>query len=129
MQLATVSVLQFPLDLFGSDAAEVVRCRDRFKYALDLDLDDQDFHFRVLGGFRDRLLEEGRADQLFDVAGPAERGRVGSRADHPAHRFHHVLAAARDLTRLELVVEAVRAALEELARTADHALACLVDDD
>ena len=30
----------------------------------------------------------------------------------------HVLAAVRDLTRLELVTEAVRAALEELARTA-----------
>jgi hypothetical protein len=30
----------------------------------------------------------------------------------------HVLAAARDLTRLELVTEAVRVSLEELARTA-----------
>jgi hypothetical protein len=35
----------------------------------------------------------------------------------------------RDLTRLELVTEAVRAALEELARTAGHALDGLVDDD
>jgi hypothetical protein len=35
----------------------------------------------------------------------------------------------RDLTRLELVTEAVRAALEELARTAGQALAGLVDDD
>jgi hypothetical protein len=34
----------------------------------------------------------------------------------------------RDLTRLELVTEAVRAALEELARTAGHALEGLVDD-
>jgi hypothetical protein len=35
----------------------------------------------------------------------------------------------RDLTRLELVTEPVRAALEELARTADHALEGLVDGD
>jgi hypothetical protein len=35
----------------------------------------------------------------------------------------------RDLTRLELVTEAVRAALEELARTAGHALEGLADDD
>jgi hypothetical protein len=35
----------------------------------------------------------------------------------------------RDLTRLELITEAVRAALEELARTAGHALAGLVDED
>ncbi|MEU3877742.1 hypothetical protein [Streptomyces sp. NPDC029704] len=35
----------------------------------------------------------------------------------------------RDLTRLELVTEAVRAALEEVARTAGHLLIGLVDED
>ncbi|WP_371663987.1 hypothetical protein [Streptomyces sp. NBC_00280] len=35
----------------------------------------------------------------------------------------------RDLTRLELVTEAVRAVLEEVARTADHLLVGLVDAD
>ena len=35
----------------------------------------------------------------------------------------------RDLTRLELVTEAVRAALEEVARTAGHALEGLAGDD
>ena len=39
-QLATVSVLQFLLDLSDRDAAEAVRCRIDFKYALGLDLDD-----------------------------------------------------------------------------------------
>ena len=37
--------------------------------------------------------------------------------------------ALRDLTRLELVTEAVRAALEEVARTAGHLLVDLVDED
>ncbi|MFJ7495071.1 hypothetical protein ACIQZB_28480 [Streptomyces sp. NPDC097727] len=41
----------------------------------------------------------------------------------------HVLAAVRDLTRLELVTEAVRAVLEEVARTASHLLTGLVDED
>ncbi|MFD9216234.1 hypothetical protein ACFVY9_24670 [Streptomyces sp. NPDC059544] len=41
----------------------------------------------------------------------------------------HVLAAVRDLTRLELVTEAVGAVLEEAARTADHLLTGLVDED
>jgi len=41
----------------------------------------------------------------------------------------HVLAAVRDLTRLELITEAVRAALEELARTAGHALTGLLDEE
>ncbi|MFJ2095542.1 hypothetical protein ACIOEW_41030 [Streptomyces sp. NPDC087901] len=35
----------------------------------------------------------------------------------------------RDLTRLELVTEVVRAALEELAGTAPHLLADLVDEE
>ncbi|MFD8393034.1 hypothetical protein ACFV2N_28495 [Streptomyces sp. NPDC059680] len=43
--------------------------------------------------------------------------------------INHVLAAVRDLTRLELVTEAARAALEEVARTAGHLLVGLVDED
>ncbi|MGW3635886.1 transposase [Streptomyces sp. NPDC005122] len=39
-QLATVSVLQFLLGLCDRDAAEAVRCRLDFKYALGLDLAD-----------------------------------------------------------------------------------------
>ncbi|GAA1323658.1 hypothetical protein GCM10009647_058730 [Streptomyces sanglieri] len=41
----------------------------------------------------------------------------------------HVLAAVRDLTRLKLVTEAIRAVLEEVARTASHLLTGLVDED
>ena len=48
-QLATVSVLQFLFDLSDRDAAEAVRCRIDFKYALGLDLDDRGFHHSVLG--------------------------------------------------------------------------------
>ena len=129
-QLATVSVLQFLLDLSDRDAAEAVRCRIDFKYALGLDLDDPGFHHSVLGDFRDRLLVDGRADRLLDLAlarlkeAGLVRGRTAQRTDST-----HVLAAVRDLTRLELVTEAVRAALEELARTAGHALEGLVDDE
>src|SRR4051812_13060777 len=43
-QLATVSVLQFLLGLADRDAAEAVRCRIDFKYALCLELDDPGFH-------------------------------------------------------------------------------------
>jgi transposase len=130
-QLATVSVLQFLLGLSDRDAAEAVRCRIDFKYALGLDLDDPGFHHSVLSDFRDRLLEgEGRADRLLDLAlarlkdAGLVRERTTQRTDST-----HVLAAVRGLTRLELVTEAVRAALEELARTAPEALEGLVEDD
>jgi transposase len=88
-QLATVSVLQFLLDLFDRDAAEAVRCRIDFKYALGLDLDDPGFHHSVLGDFRDRLLADGRADRLLDLAlARGEGGRAGPRPRHRAHRLH-----------------------------------------
>jgi transposase len=129
-QLATVSVLQFLLDLSDRDAAEAVRCRIDFKYALGLELDDPGFHFSVLGDFRGRLLEDGRADRLLDLALARlkEAGLVRERTTQRTDSTH-ILAAVRDLTRLELVTEAVRAALEEVARTAGDALEGLIDDD
>lgn len=51
-----------------------------------------------------------------------ERGRQRSDSTQ-------VLAAARDLTRLELVLEAVRAALEEAAQRAPEILDGLVDSE
>ena len=129
-QLATVSVLQFLLDLSDRDAAEAVRCRIDFKYALGLDPGDPGFHHSVLSDFRERLLEDGRADRLLDLALARlkEAGLVRERTTWRTGSTH-VLAAVRDLTRLELVTEAVRAALEEVARTAGHALAGLADDE
>jgi transposase len=129
-QLATVSVLQFLLGLSDRDAAEAVRCRTGFKYALGLDLDDPGFCHSVLGDFRERLVEEGRADRLLDLALARlkEAGLVRERTSQRTDSAR-VLAAVRGLTRLELVTEAVRAALEELARAAGDALDGLVDDD
>lgn len=66
-QLAMVSVLQFLFGRSDRDAAEAVRCRIDFKYALGLELDDPGFHHSVLTDFRDRLLQDGRADRLLDL--------------------------------------------------------------
>ncbi|MFJ8113592.1 transposase [Streptomyces sp. NPDC096132] len=106
-----------------------MRCRIDFKYALGLDLDDPGFHHSVLSDFRDRLLLEGRADRLLDLALARlkEAGLVRERTTQRTDSTH-ILAAVRDLTRLELLTEAMRAALEELARAADHALDGLVDE-
>src|SRR5690349_6586640 len=129
-QLATVCVLQFVLGLSDRQAAEAVRCRIDFRYAMAMELDDPGFHHSVLADFRDRLTEGDRADRLLDLA-LARLKKAGLVRERTTQRTDstHVLAAVRDLTRLELVTEAVRAALEELARTAGHALEGLVDDD
>ncbi|WP_234392340.1 transposase [Streptomyces sp. WM6378] len=112
-QLATVCVLQFLLELSDRQAAEAVRCRIDFKYALAMELDDPGFHHSVLTDFRERLAEEGRADQLLSLA--LERIRAAGLVKERGRQRSdstHVLAAVRDLTRIELVTEAMRAALE-----------------
>jgi hypothetical protein len=74
-QLATVCVLQFLLDLSERQAAEAVRCRIDFKYALAMELDDPGFHHSVLADFRERLTEGARAGE-----------RTTQRTDSPSQR-------------------------------------------
>ncbi|MET7304945.1 transposase [Embleya sp. NPDC005575] len=129
-QLATVCVLQFLLGLSDRQAAEAVRCRIDFKYALAMELDDPGFHHSVPADFRERIAQDDRADRLLDLALARlkEAGLVRERTTQRTDSTH-VLAAVRDLTRLEPVTEAVRAALEEVARTASHLLVGLVDEE
>ncbi|MFJ5725223.1 IS1182 family transposase [Streptomyces sp. NPDC093149] len=129
-QLATVCVLQFLLGLSDRQAAEAVRCRIDFKYAMAMELGDPGFHHSVLIDFRNRLTEADRADRLLDLAlaRPKEAGLVGERTTQRTDSTH-VLAAVRDLTRLELITEAVRAVLEEVAGTAGHLLDGLADEE
>jgi transposase len=128
-QLATVCVLQFLLDLSDRQAAEAVRCRIDFTYALAMELDDPGFHHSVLSDFRARLIEGDRADRLLDLA-LARLTEAGLVREGGTQRTDstHVLAAVRDLTRLELITEAVRAALEEIAGAAPQLLVGLVDE-
>ncbi|MFD7057299.1 transposase [Streptomyces mirabilis] len=117
-QLALVSVLQFAEDLSDRAAADEVRTRIDWNYALGLELDDPGFDYSVLREFRARLAEDGAADRLLEVmlqrlkeAGLLNPGgRQGTDATH-------VLAVVRFLSRLELVGETLRAALEEPAET------------
>ncbi|WP_345619173.1 transposase [Streptomyces ziwulingensis] len=67
-QLATVCVLQFLLGLSDRQAAEAVRCRIDFKYALAMELDDPGFHHSVLADCCERLTEAVRA-ALEELAG------------------------------------------------------------
>ncbi|MFF1651288.1 transposase [Streptomyces sp. NPDC058240] len=110
--------------------AETVRCRIDFKYALAMELDDPGSHHSVPADFRERLTQDDRADRLLDLALARlkEAGLVRERTTQRTDSTH-VLAAVRDLTRLELVTEAVRAVLEEVARAASHLLTGLVNED
>jgi transposase len=127
-QLAMVTVLQFSENLTDRQAADAVRGRLDWKYALGLALADDGFDFSVLSEFRDRLATAGQQRMIFDLLLERlkERGLVkpgGTARTDSAH----VLARIRGLNRLELAGETVRAALEALAAAAPGWLAGVID--
>ena len=66
-QLAMVTVLQFCENLTDRQAADAVRGRLDWKYALGLPLADEGFDFSVLSEFRDRLVAAGAERVIFDL--------------------------------------------------------------
>ncbi|MFD5110670.1 transposase [Streptomyces cinereoruber] len=64
------------LGVSDRQAAEAVRCRIDFKYAMAMELDDPGFHHSVSADFRGRLAEDDRSDHLLDPASPAESLRT-----------------------------------------------------
>ncbi len=115
-RLALVTVLQFLEGLSDRQAADAVRARIDWKYALSLELTDAGFDYSVLGEFRRRPVAGGHDALLLDrlLARLTARGLVRARG-RPCTDSTHVLTAVRALDRLELVAEALRAALN-LAR-------------
>lgn len=115
-RLALVSVLQYVEGMTDRQAADAVRSRIDWKYALSLPLEDAGFDASILAEFRERL-----------VKGQAERVLLEALLDLCRHRgwlkgggkqrtdSTHVLASVRSLSQLETVGETLRAALEDLA--------------
>jgi transposase len=125
-RLALVTVLQFAEGLSDRQAADAVRGRIGWKYALGLELTDPGFDHTVLSEFRTRLVAGEAASLLLDtlLARVRElkllRPRGRQRTDST-----HVLAAVRTLNLLERVGETLRAALNELAAVAPEWLQAL----
>src|SRR5919202_3999552 len=117
-RLALVTIFQFVEDLSDRQAADAVRARIDWKYALGLELENPGFDHTVLSEFRGRLVENGAERLLLDVFLEQFR-RYGLLKAHGRQRTDssHVLAAVRALNRLELVRETLRHALDVLATT------------
>src|SRR5262245_3834156 len=111
--------MQFAEDLSDRQAADAVRGRIDWKYALGLELDDPGFDFSILAEFRGRLAAGGAERLVLDEMLEAckDRGLLTARARQRTDSTH-VLAATRDLNRLELVGETLRATLNALAAVA-----------
>jgi len=127
-RLALVSVMQFAENLTDRQAADAVRSRIDWKYALSLELDDEGFDFSVLSEFRQRLVTHEAGEQLFnhmlkqlDEVGLLS-GRHQQRTDST-----HVVGAVRQLNRLELVARTLQAALNGVAEVAPDWLRAWVE--
>ena len=118
-RLALVTVFQFLEHLSDRQAADAVRARIDWKYALGLELTDPGFHFSVLSEFRARLVARGADHLLLDAMLERfeARGLVKARGRQRTDSTH-VLAAVHDLHLLELVAETLRATLDDLAAVA-----------
>ena len=115
-RLALITVMQFAEGLSDRQAAEAVRSRIDWKYALGLELTDPGFHYSILSEFRGRLLQGQQAAQLLDalLERCKQRGWLKARGKQRTDSTH-VLAAVRVVNRLELVGETLRQALNALA--------------
>ena len=115
-RLALTTVMQFAEGLPDRQAADAVRSRIDWKYALSLELTGSGFDHTVLSEFRTRLLAGGAEQLLLDalLARLRERGLLKARGRQRTDSTH-VLAAIRVLNRLERVGESLRHALNSLA--------------
>jgi transposase len=127
-RLALITVLQMAENLTDRGAAERIRFGLDVKYALGLEIDDPGIDHSVLSEFRSRVAEHELEETVLDLllAALVERGLLG-RGGKARTDSTHVISAVRDLNRLELAGESVRACLEALAVAAPHWLAEVID--
>jgi transposase len=118
-RLALVTVFQFAEGLSDGQAADAVRGRIDWKYALSLELSDDGFDASVLSEFRQRLVQGSAEMQLLDtmLARLKQAGYLKARGRQRTDSTH-VLAAVRAVNRLVLLGETLRHALNVLAVSA-----------
>src|SRR5712671_1760465 len=115
-RLALVTVLQAIEGLTDRQAAEAVRTRIDWLYALALPLDDPGFDYTILTDFRQRLLAAQAQDLILDPILQLCRQRGWLKAGGKQRTdATAVLARVRALSSLESVGEGMRAALNALA--------------
>lgn len=123
-----ITVLQMAENLTDAQAAEAVRLRLDWKYCLGLELTDGGFDASVLSEFRTRVVQHGMETMVLDllVAALVERGLLAAGGKQRTDSTH-VVASVRELNRLELAAESVRACVEALAAAAPDWLAATID--
>ena len=115
--LCGVTVLQFMEKVADRRASDQVVYHLGWKYALDLELDDDGFHSTVLVYFRDRLEEkkaerlifDGMVDLLIELGLVKRKGK--QRLDST-----HIVGYVKAMSWMECAIETLSLALEDLER-------------
>ena len=118
-RLALVTLFQFLEGLTDRQAADAVRDRLAWKYALSLDLCDPGFDHTVLSEFRSRLVAGNAEQRLLDLL--LERCREGGWLKaHGRQRTDstHILAKIRALNRVLCVAQTMVYVLNALSEVA-----------
>ena len=120
-RLALITVMQFAENLSDRQAADAVRARLDWKYALSLDVGDPGFHYSVLSEFRTRLVTGESGTLLLDAVLTrfVECGWLKARGQQRTDSVA-ILAAVKTLNQLEIVGETMRYVLNSLATVAPH---------
>lgn len=128
--LALVTVMQFAEGLTDRQAAEAVRGRIDWKYALNLEIRESGFHYSVLSEFRDRLIMGGQEAELLDIMLQQcrQQGLVKARGQQRTDSTA-VLANIRRLNRLSCVGETMRRVLNDISAIAPEWLLVQVSRD
>ena len=115
-RLMLVMIMQYAENLTDRQAAEAVRGRIDWKYALGMEMRDAGFHYSVLSEFRDRLIASEKERMLLDemLTRFQEKGLLKERGKQRTDSTR-ILTVARHLNRIGCVVETLRRALNEIA--------------
>jgi transposase len=115
-RLALVTIMQFAENLSDRQAADAVRARLDWKYALSLELTDPGFHYSILSEFRARLVASEKSQILLNqtLSIFKEKGWLKARGQQRTDSTH-ILATVRELNQVEVVGETFRYTLNILA--------------
>jgi transposase len=115
-RLALASIMQYAEGLSDDQAANAIRSRIDWKYALSLELDDPGFDSTVLCEFRSRLLLGQAEEKLLEaILQVCHQEKLLNKRGKQRTDSTHVLASIRVLNRLENVGLTMRHALDALA--------------
>jgi transposase len=129
-RLNLIMVMQYAEGLMDQQAAEFVRSRIDWKYALGLAMKDRGFHHSLLSDHRQRLIEGGMEQQLLnDMLKRFQECDLLKERSRQRTDSTQVLASIRELNRLELLGETMRYALNSLAVVVPNWLQAQVSAD